>query len=219
MFEWLKKIIERPIYWYCDNCGACMNDQYGFTTSIGVHRCTICGFDNDVTSKNIGCGNKIKPPIEKDWANIKVQFNNVISKELFEYIAICFAKTIKRLSVEVNNSVICGTVQTISGLQSWKFVVDFNYFGSVTGKYVFIKIDNPDSNIPEIYAEKIKTAIKSLYSKSNLDPENLEKNHCPNCGELLDKQEGFSNKCVFWRCKRCGTLSKLKPHDTQDRYH
>ena len=38
--------------WYCDNCGANMNVQPGFTAG-GTWTCTVCGYENDVSTDNI----------------------------------------------------------------------------------------------------------------------------------------------------------------------
>ena len=38
--------------WYCDNCGARMNDQLGFHAG-GTWECTSCGYENDVSEDNI----------------------------------------------------------------------------------------------------------------------------------------------------------------------
>ena len=39
--------------WTCDNCGANLNYQPGFTTEDGVWTCTECGEENDVSEDNI----------------------------------------------------------------------------------------------------------------------------------------------------------------------
>lgn len=39
--------------WYCDECGAYMNDQPGFTTTSDEWTCTECGCVNDVSDGNI----------------------------------------------------------------------------------------------------------------------------------------------------------------------
>ncbi|WP_295579951.1 Sec23/Sec24 zinc finger-containing protein [uncultured Oscillibacter sp.] len=39
--------------WYCDSCHAYMNNQPGFTTSLGTWICTECGTMNDVSEENI----------------------------------------------------------------------------------------------------------------------------------------------------------------------
>ena len=39
--------------WYCDECGAYLNSQLGFTTFSGEWTCTECGAENDVSEDNI----------------------------------------------------------------------------------------------------------------------------------------------------------------------
>ena len=39
--------------WICDNCGAYMNDQPGFTVSGGSWECAACGEENDVSPSNV----------------------------------------------------------------------------------------------------------------------------------------------------------------------
>lgn len=38
--------------WFCDSCGACMNDQPGFSAG-GSWECAECGEINNVTEDNI----------------------------------------------------------------------------------------------------------------------------------------------------------------------
>lgn len=39
--------------WYCDDCGAFMNEQSGFTTASDIWTCSECGSTNDVSEDNI----------------------------------------------------------------------------------------------------------------------------------------------------------------------
>lgn len=39
--------------WYCDSCGALLNNQSGFDTSTGEWVCAQCGTSNDVSDGNI----------------------------------------------------------------------------------------------------------------------------------------------------------------------
>lgn len=41
------------IDWYCDGCGAHLNEQDGFNTHSRTWRCRECGFENDVTENNL----------------------------------------------------------------------------------------------------------------------------------------------------------------------
>ena len=40
-------------WWYCDNCGALLNAQPGFTTATVKWTCTACGEENDVSENSI----------------------------------------------------------------------------------------------------------------------------------------------------------------------
>lgn len=48
----LKKL-KKTIYWFCDGCGAFMNDQKGFNTKKKTWKCRECGMKNDVSEANI----------------------------------------------------------------------------------------------------------------------------------------------------------------------
>ena len=41
------------VAWFCDNCGALLNRQDGFTDSYGSWRCTECGYVNGTTEDDI----------------------------------------------------------------------------------------------------------------------------------------------------------------------
>jgi len=44
---------DKGCWWYCDNCGAFLNAQPGFTTASDEWTCTACGEENDVSENNI----------------------------------------------------------------------------------------------------------------------------------------------------------------------
>lgn len=48
-----KSLLDGYIYWFCDNCKCFMNVQEGFNTKLGIWNCKRCGFENDVSEKNI----------------------------------------------------------------------------------------------------------------------------------------------------------------------
>ena len=41
------------VFWFCDDCGAYLNTQSGFTTKSGKWECTECEFKNGVSKKDI----------------------------------------------------------------------------------------------------------------------------------------------------------------------
>ena len=41
------------IDWWCDRCGAYLNDQVGFDDHNYTHKCTNCGHKNSISRDNI----------------------------------------------------------------------------------------------------------------------------------------------------------------------
>ena len=98
--------------------------------------------------------------------NTPFKFQENFTFEDFKKVAIKIAKPIKRLYVFVENQYIIGEVKTVSGINSWKFKLDFNDNGTITGKYWFSYCDNIDSGIPNLYAEKLSLTIINLLEKN-----------------------------------------------------
>ncbi|MGN0441150.1 MAG: hypothetical protein ACI4FO_00445 [Acutalibacteraceae bacterium] len=44
---------DKGCWWYCDECGALLNAQPGFTTESDEWTCADCGAENDVSYSNI----------------------------------------------------------------------------------------------------------------------------------------------------------------------
>ena len=87
-------------------------------------------------------------------------FQDGISRTEFEYMAIKVAKHIKRLHVAVDGPIISCKVDSQSGISTWKFIIDFNDFGHITGSSWITLRDNYDSNIPNRYADLMQEAIQ-----------------------------------------------------------
>lgn len=135
---------------------------------------------------------------EKRRKSIPCRFDSLISQSRFTKIANSAKNGIPRLTnITVNRSIVTGTVKSNSGLSKWNFTIDFNDYGSVTGKY-WITSENEDSNIPLCVAEKIKDEIKSILNSGASLPnrENakfetdctgsfgeVERRFCPHCGK------------------------------------
>lgn len=52
--NWFMNLFSRyDCDWYCDECGAYLNSQLGFTADDDEWVCTECGMLNDVTEDNI----------------------------------------------------------------------------------------------------------------------------------------------------------------------
>lgn len=97
---------------------------------------------------------------EFERKNTPCNFSEKLTQKDFENIAIKIAKPIKRLTVTVNKEFIIGKVRTSSGINTWEFILDFNDYGKITGEYWIKYNENHDSQIPNSYAEQVKSAVK-----------------------------------------------------------
>ena len=55
------------VFWFCDECGAYLNNQEGFDRKADKWVCTSCGYENDTTMDNlkgvcVDCGKTIPDP-------------------------------------------------------------------------------------------------------------------------------------------------------------
>lgn len=141
--------------------------------------------------------------------NMTCMFSGSLSAERFEKIVYLASKNITRLEkVVVEGPVIYGTVLSQSGSSHWNFILDFNNYGNVTGKY-WIESSNEDSNIPKYLANNIQylimhndQIIETPRKRKKVDITNIE---CPMCGDILNYQYGFESWKVASYCYKCGT--------------
>lgn len=86
---------------------------------------------------------------------------------------------IKRLNdIKIDEACVLGTVLSNSGLSEWKFKIDFNDRGEITGDYS-LYCENEDSGIPIFIADKMKKMIQNYpyyegYKYWNKNDRNLE---------------------------------------------
>ena len=97
---------------------------------------------------------------EVERKNTPCRFSSTLTQSDFEEIAVSVAKPIKRLKVFVENEFVVGEVRTSSGINTWKFKLDFNDYGHISGRYWFRYKDDSDSQIPDSYAQQLKSAIE-----------------------------------------------------------
>ena len=91
--------------------------------------------------------------------SIPCYFSDGIRYIDFEQIVKKNAKLIKRIiRVEVHQTDVIGTAISQSGLSDWRFLIDFNDYGHLTGRY-WTSTDNLDSNIEQILAKRISEEI------------------------------------------------------------
>ncbi|CAM4202225.1 hypothetical protein AT575_03315 [Streptococcus penaeicida] len=133
--------------------------------------------------------------------------NQRVSQNEFLVLVDQEAKKIKRLKIiDINELHITGMVTSTTGLTSYNFEVDFNDKGQLTGNYEITDQGNTDSMIPQIFSERLSTAIKNNISDTfKTDPENInldiEYVFCFRCGNKLPS----SRK----NCQFCGSI---QPH-------
>lgn len=85
-----------------------------------------------------------------------------VTEEEFQIIAKNVEKYMKRLiDFIVVGKIIYGIAESQSGLSDWKFKIDFNDYGHITGRY-WITSENDDSNIPYYIANNIRLVIKAI---------------------------------------------------------
>lgn len=87
-----------------------------------------------------------------------ITYEEYLSQEQFNEIALMIAKPIKRLKIVVKGPFVVGTVRSQSGISEWEFLIDFNDYGKLSGKY-WLTSDNYDSTIPGNVADRISNAI------------------------------------------------------------
>lgn len=101
---------------------------------------------------------------EKKRKSIPCNFNEKVSEEDFKSIVKNICDSMKRITVfSVEGPIVKATVRSQSGISNWNFVIDFNDYGCISGKY-WLTNENTDSQIPLVIAEQIK---KEINKKSN----------------------------------------------------
>ncbi|MCC8097574.1 MAG: hypothetical protein LIO44_03255 [Eubacterium sp.] len=105
------------VFWFCDECGAYLNNQDGFDRSASKHICRNCGYENDTTFDNIkgicaDCRKVIEDPeatlcegcrqIRKNKA--KKRFENagkaVVAAAIAVSVMILFGKKSQRINLK-----------------------------------------------------------------------------------------------------------------------
>ena len=96
-------------------------------------------------------------------------FQDGISEDEFRDIVLSVTKHIanKRIhDVCINSSIIQAYVRSQSGISDWKFELDFDDYGHLTGKYRVLYKENKDSKIPEACGNQIAQKIKEKRNNS-----------------------------------------------------
>ena len=146
---------------------------------------------------------KIKHNIEEEnrRKNTVCHFDEDISKEEFYVMVKRGKKGIRRITnLYAEGTMVYGTVRSQSGISDWRFRIDFNDYGKLTGAY-WLSTDNDDSDIPKIVADRIAQQIRdypdcmddSFYDELYREEvqEGLREQagaYCPYCGKPLEEE-------------------------------
>ncbi|WP_259297483.1 hypothetical protein [Bifidobacterium bifidum] len=95
-----------------------------------------------------------KVKAKAEWDRASECFRDDVTQERFEEIVEAAGRSVKRLeSLSVNGHKVYGTVASLSGISSWKFVIDFDYKGHLTSDYT-VASSNDGSGIAERVADR-----------------------------------------------------------------
>ena len=83
-----------------------------------------------------------------------------------------------------------GTVASLSGISSWKFVIDFDYKGHLTSDYT-VASSNDDSGIAERVAGLIAKGIRTWTQTDRI----VRAAFCPYCGTKATGDAVFCSSC------------------------
>jgi len=118
---------------------------------------------------------EIKIQKENKRKSCVYNFDEGLSKEEFDEIVFSCTRKIKRIeNVEIDGLAIYVTVSSVSGLSLWDFILDFNDYGKLTGKY-YLKSENYDSDIPQklnhLIYEKLEPHIDTIKENKRIEKE------------------------------------------------
>lgn len=100
-------------------------------------------------------------------------------------------RSVKRLEVlSVDGHKVYGTVASLGGISSWKFVIDFDYEGHLTSDYT-VASSNDDSGIAERVAGPIAKGIKTWTPTDRM----VRAAFCPYCGAKATGGAAFCSSC------------------------
>ena len=134
--------------------------------------------------------------------NTDCRFDGEISKDEFYAMVKRSGKGIRRIAdLYAYGATVHGTVRSQSGVSEWRFTIDFNDYGKLTGTY-WLSTGNGDSDIPRIVAARIAEQIRAFpnhlddASDDDLRRERAQETHrtqtgarCPYCGEQIPNKE------------------------------
>lgn len=135
-------------------------DTWGKLLGLGSAALVLYG----ITSRKKANKEKtLKVEEENKRANTTFIYPSQISSNDFDEIVYKSIKPIKNRikTIHVCNGIVTGTVVSITGLSEWTFTLDFNDYGSLTGRF-WVKTENSQSNIPQRLGTVIKMQVEKL---------------------------------------------------------
>ncbi|BFK36321.1 hypothetical protein I030019A5_07920 [Bifidobacterium bifidum] len=110
-----------------------------------------------------------KVKAKAEWDRASECFRDDVTQEGFEEIVEAAGRSAKRLeSLSVNGHKVYGTVASLSGISSWKFVIDFDYKGHLTSDHT-VASSNDGSGI----AERVADLTGMWRKKTRNEPSNI----------------------------------------------
>ena len=106
--------------------------------------------------------------IARKRRNTPCRFQDGISYQEFQQMAHSVRKRLKRINkITIEGAKIECVVESQTGVSEWKFVVDFNDWGHITGAY-WMGVENYDSSIPEKFGRDLSEQIKYILSNKHI---------------------------------------------------
>ena len=132
-----------------------------------------------------------KVKAKAEWDRASESFRDDVTQEELEEIVANTRRSVKRLeSLTVAGHRVYGAVATLSGISSWKFVIDFDYKGHLTSDYT-VASSNEDSGIPERVAVLIAKGIRTWTPGGR----KVRASFCPYCGAKASGDASYCSSC------------------------
>ena len=123
-----------------------------------------------------------KVKAKAEWDRASECFRDDVTQEGFEEIVAAAGRSVKRLESL--------SVASLSGISSWKFVIDFDYKGHLTSDYT-VASSNCDSGIVERVANLIAKGIRTWTPTDRI----VRAAFCPYCGVRATGDAAFCSSC------------------------
>lgn len=132
-----------------------------------------------------------KVKAKAEWDRASESFRDDVTQEELGEIVAGARRSVKRLeSLTVVGHRVYGTVAALSGISSWKFVIDFDYSGHLTSDYT-VASSNEDSGIPERVAALIAKGIRTWTPGGH----KVRATFCPYCGTKASGDASYCSSC------------------------